>query len=264
MATGTISEIGARLCNEDNIGAISRLWLVDIKDVLSMKRLDWAAVWLKQMSIKTGARLWSIPIHQFGGCVWNENRADTIDGFKTTLSINFGLPKQKADRLTFIRTQSHKRWVAVGQDYNGQIFVSDNSGHGLRMDVGWGTGSKPSEASGVAFSLTGVQNRFSWMSESWESVLDGLIQIPIEVVVPPIPIINGAWILKTILLTNMAQNDWQWTESVIADTETVFVNGVVQKRGLDYLIDYEAKNIVFLTDDGWPDGVVWMKAAVSV
>lgn len=254
--------MGGRLCNEDNLGSVSQLWLVDVDDVVAMRRLDWAGVWLKLMRIRPGARLWSIPVHDFGSCLWNETRADGNDGYGVNVSINFSLPKQKADRLLFLRTQTHKRWLAVGQDYNGQIFVSDPSGQGLRMATGWGSGGRPADTGGVAFGLTGGQTRFSWLSDSWEAVLDGLSQVPMDAL-PVVP--TGAYAhfnLRTIVLTNAGANDWRWVEDVLNDSETVFVNGVSQRKGLDYVIDFVAKRLIFLTDDAWDTGVVWMKAGV--
>ena len=262
---GTIKEIRTRLCDNINLGSVAQLWLIDVRDVLQMQPLGWDAVWLRQLVLKPGAQLLNVLTHTLGGATWNETPADTINSTEYSVQINWGIQKNGPDLMGVMRREAHRRWVAVGQDQNGNVWITDPSGHGLRFTASWDAGPGPSTGGQVRMSLQGTQHRQSWMSDGWDSVLDGLAEIPADATVPaPNSGEYGLWKYKSVMLRVLAGRLFEFSEDVIADTETLYVNGLAQKRGLDYTIDYVTKVVNFLTDDGWDIGVVWMKAAVRL
>lgn len=158
--------------SETNSGFLHELILVDIADIVylidpEIEGDDAYPFTIKNegIGVLDTAKLYKMKFLT-KTCVFSETQSLINEGQAFALNINWDFPKNKADILNFVWTNSHKRWLALMKDTNGICYVAGDLDNGLFLTIGRSINAQNM----ITMQLSGKNWHPTWLLETFDAL----------------------------------------------------------------------------------------------
>jgi hypothetical protein len=151
---------------ESNIGFVTELILIDIKDIVSLTDPEQdpaipMTVGNSNLILKQNSKIFRV-VFRSRSCTFSESQLTTANGKVSSVSISFDLAKNSQQISQWLHQNIQRKWVALYRDGNGLDRISGDNENGLGLSLS----RSINNSNGMSLQLSQLCNHQSWFFEN--------------------------------------------------------------------------------------------------